>query len=131
MGLQEKKAINAIKEQYFGDYQKELNEVVGKELPIEINWETFDLNSIKFIPSVCLQRTVDAFKKVCSDQDGKEAVQESINRIEVNNIEEANAGELKSLSLANGTFLINACYGGHHSGFFTDTDMKGYLESNL
>lgn len=131
MGLQEKKAANAIKEQYFNEYQKELNEIVGKELPIEINWESFDLNSIKFIPSVCLQRTVDAFKEVCSDKDGKEAVQEGVNKIEVNNIASENAEELKNLSLANGTFLINACYGGHHSGFFTDTQMKNYLENNL
>lgn len=131
MGLQEKKAAKAIKDQYFDDYQKDLNEIVGKELPIEINWDSFDLNSIKFIPSVCLQRTVDAFKAVCADDLGKEAVQEGISKIVVNNIEESTAAENKSVGLDSGVLIINACYGGHYSGFFTDTDIKGYLERSL
>lgn len=131
MGLQEKKAVQAIKDQYFNDYQTELNQIVGKELPIEINWGTFDLNSIKFIPSVCLQRTVDAFKEVCADNFGKEAVQDSVSKIVVNNIEESTAAENKNIKLEEGILTINAAYGGHHSGFFTDTTIKEYLESHL
>ncbi|WP_375578862.1 hypothetical protein ABWH96_17855 [Marivirga tractuosa] len=131
MGLQEKKAAKVIKEQYFNDYQKELNQIAGKELPIEINWDSFDLNSIKFIPSVCLQRTVDAFKDVCADDFGKEAIQENVNKIVVNNIDPNTAAENKSIGLDSGVLIINASYGGHHTGFFTDLDIKNYLESNL
>ena len=47
MGLQEKRAAKAIEEQYVGDYQKEINEIVGKELPININWDTFEMDYIK------------------------------------------------------------------------------------
>lgn len=131
MGLQERKAAQAIKEQYFDAYQKELNEIVGKELPIEINWESFDLNAVKFIPSVCLQRTVDAFKRLCSDDMGKEAVKESIQLITVENIAEEGAEANKSLKLEGGTFKIRASYGGHYSGFYTDDTMREYLESVL
>ncbi|GAA5039487.1 hypothetical protein GCM10011506_38790 [Marivirga lumbricoides] len=131
MGLQEKKAAQSIKDQYFNDYQTELNQIVGKELPIEINWNSFDLNSIKFIPSVCLQRTVDAFKEVCADNFGKEAVQEGINKIAVNNIDESTAADNKSITLEAGVLTINAAYGGHHSGFFTDTTIKEHIENKL
>ncbi|UII28315.1 hypothetical protein LVD15_07770 [Fulvivirga maritima] len=133
MGLQEKKAIQGIKDQYFNDYQKELNEVVGKELPIDIQWDTFntDLNAIKFIPSVCLQRTVDAFKEICSDAIGKEAIQESVQTIVVHNIEPENAEANKSLVFDGGVFTIRASYGGHHSGFFTDLQIREYLENAL
>ncbi|MBL3657926.1 hypothetical protein [Fulvivirga sediminis] len=133
MGLQEKKAIQAIKEQYFNDYQKELNEVVGKELPIDIQWGTFnnDLNAIKFIPSVCLQRIVNAIKEICSDSVGKEAIQESVQTIVVHNIEQENAEANKSLVFDGGVFTIRASYGGHHSGFFNDLQIREYLENAL
>lgn len=131
MGLQEKKAIQGIKEQYFDNYQNELNEIVGKELPIDITWDSFDMEAIKFIPSVCLQRTVDAFKELCSDTIGKEAVQESITKIVVNNIPAEGAEEKKNLNLDSGILTIEASYGGHHSGYYTDTTIREYLENNL
>ncbi|MDR7128818.1 hypothetical protein J2X69_001150 [Algoriphagus sp. 4150] len=131
MGLQEKKAAQTIKDEYLDAYQKELNEIVGKELPIEINWDSFNLNAIKFIPSVCLQRTVDAFKGLCADSFGKEAVQENINSITVDNIPEEGADTQKSLILEGGVFKIKASYGGHYSGFFTDDTIREYLENAL
>jgi len=83
MGLQEKRAAKSIEDQYLGNYQKEINDIVGKELPININWDTFEMDFIKFVPSVCLQRLTDGLKAVCKDDMGKEAIQESINSIEV------------------------------------------------
>lgn len=131
MGLQEKKAIQGIKEQYFDNYQKELNDVAGKELPIDIQWDSFELNAIKFIPSVCLQRTLDAFKDICKDAIGKEAIQEGVTKIVVYNVAPEGAEQKKSLVLEDGVFTIHASYGGHHSGYFTDTQIREYLENTL
>lgn len=131
MGLQEKRAYTAIEEQYVTEYQKELNAIVGKELPIQINWDTFELEHIKFVPSVCLQRLMDAMKEVCKDNFGKEAVQESMDKIEVNCIVNEGAEENKKLDLSGKTFTLTACWGGHHSGFFTDLVIREYLESKL
>ncbi|EGV43091.1 hypothetical protein BZARG_1062 [Bizionia argentinensis JUB59] len=131
MGLQERKAAKAIEDQYLGDYQKEINEVVGKELPININWDTFEMDFIKFVPSVCLQRLTDGLKEVCKDDMGKEAIQESVNSIEVYCIPNEGAEDKKELKLEAGVFSLTACWGGHHSGFFTDTVIREYLENNL
>jgi len=133
MGLQEKKAIQSIKDQYLPDYQKDLNEIVGKELPFDVQWDTFnnDMNAIKFIPGIALHRTVDALREICSDAMGKEAIQESLNRIEIHNIEQEGAEENKSLEVNDGVFTIKASFGGHYSGFFNDTQIKNYLENAL
>lgn len=133
MGLQEKKAIQGIKDQYMGDLQKELNDIVGKELPIEIEWDSFsnDVDAIKFIPGVAVRRPIDAFREICSDDMGKEAVQEAINQLSIVNIEQENAEANKSMELKGGVFTIKASFGGHYSGFFNDTQMKEYLENNL
>lgn len=131
MGLQEKRAAKAIEEQYVGDYQTEINEIVGKELPININWDTFEMDYIKFVPSVCLQRVTDAFKEVCTDDLGKEAIAESINSIEVFCIANDGAEDKKELKIADGVFSLTACWGGHHSGYFSDLVIREFLENNL
>ncbi|VVU99338.1 hypothetical protein [Mesonia oceanica] len=131
MGLQEKKTAKAIEDQYLADYQKEINEIVGKEVPVTINWDTFELDFMKFVPSVCLQRLTDAFKEVCADDMGKEAVQETINSVAVYCIPNEGAEEKKELKIADGVFSLTACWGGHHSGYFPDIAIKEYLENNL
>ena len=131
MGLKEKKAAKSIEDQYLSDYQKEINDIVGKALPININWDTFEMDYIKFVPSVCLQTLTDGLKEVCSDDIGKEAIQESINSIEVYCIPNEGAEDKKSLTLEAGVFALTACWGGHHSGFFTDLVIREFLENNL
>ncbi len=131
MGLQEKRAIQNIKDNYFGDYQKKLNEIAGKELPYDINWDSFDMNSINMIPNVCLERILDAIKGICSDQLGKDAIAESLDKIVVNNIDVKDAENSKSMSFENKTLTINAGYGGSLRGCYTDTAMKEFLEDNL
>ncbi|QDO94486.1 hypothetical protein FNB79_11090 [Formosa sediminum] len=131
MGLQEKRAAKSIEDQYLENYQNEINEIVGKDLPININWDTFELDYIKFVPSVCLQRLTDALKAVCSDDMGKEAIAESVNSIEVYCIPNEGAETNKELKLENGVFALTACWGGHHSGFFNDLVIREYLENNL
>ena len=131
MVLQEKKTAKAIEDQYLGDYQKEINEVTGKELHVNINWDTFELDFMKFIPSVCLQRLTDAFKEVCADDMGKEAIQESINSVEVYCIPNEGAEAKKELKIEDGVFSLTACWGGHHSGYFSDLVIREFLENNL
>ncbi|MBI6120840.1 hypothetical protein [Salegentibacter maritimus] len=131
MGLQEKKAAKAIEDQYLGDYQKEINQTVGKELPVNINWDTFELDFIKFVPSVCLQRLTDALKEVCEDDMGKEAIQESISSIEVYCIPNEGAEDKKELKIEDEVFSLTACWGGHHSGYFSDLVIREFLENNL
>lgn len=131
MGLQEKKTAKAIEDQYVGDYQKEINEIVGKEVPITIHWDTFELDFMKFVPSVCLQRLTDALKEICTDDMGKEAVQESINSIAVYCVPNEGAEDSKELKLEDGVFSLTACWGGHSSGYFSDLVIREYLENNL
>src|SRR5690606_580426 len=114
-----------------GDYQKEINTAVGKELPIIINWDTFELDYIKFVPSVCLQRLTDAIKTICEDDLGKEAMQESLSNIEINCIVNEDAEANKSLKIEDGSFVLTACWGGHHSGYYPDIAIKEFLENNL
>lgn len=131
MGLQEKRAAKSIEDQYLAEYQQEINGIVGKELPIHINWDTFELDSIRYVPNVCLKRLTDGIKLVCKDDMGKEALAESVNSIEVYCIPNEGAEAKKELVLKDGVFSLTACWGGHHSGYFIDLTIREYLENNL
>ena len=131
MGLQEKRAAKSIEDQYLENYQKEINDIVGKAVPININWDTFELDYIKFVPSVCLQRLTDGLREVCKDEMGQEAIQEGVNTIEVYCIPNEGAEAKKELKLEDGVFSLTACWGGHHSGYFIDLNIREYLENNL
>lgn len=131
MGLQEQRAAKAIEDQYLSAYQNDINTLIGQDTPITIHWDTFELDYIKFVPSVCLQRLTDALKDVCHDDFGKEAVQENINSIAVFCIANEGAEAKKELKLDDKVFSLTACWGGHHSGFFPDITIKTFLENNL
>ena len=131
MRLKEKKAAKSIEDQYLADYQKEINAIAGKALPITINWDTFEMDFIKFVPSVCLQRLTDGLASVCKDAIMKEAIQSTINAIEVYCIPNEGAMDKKELKLETGIFSLTACWGGHNSGHFTDLVIGDYLKNNL
>ena len=131
MKLEEKKAAKLIEDQYLGAYQKEVNEILGKEIPININWDTFEIYFIKFVPSICLQRLTDGLKEVCKNDNLREVLAANINAIEIYCVPNEDAETKKELKLTAGVFSLTACWGGHQSGYYTDLDITEYLESNL
>ncbi|WP_289044070.1 hypothetical protein [uncultured Olleya sp.] len=131
MGLQEQRAAKAIEDQYLSAYQNDINTLIGQDTPITIHWDTFELDYIKFVPSVCLQRLTDALKGVCQDYLGKTAVQNQIKNIHVFCIANEGAEAKKELKLDAGVLSLTACWGGHHSGFFPDITIQNYLENKL
>ncbi|WP_218599226.1 hypothetical protein [Polaribacter sp. NJDZ03] len=131
MKLEKEKAAKVIEDQYLEGYQKEINEIVGKEIPININWNTFEIDFIKFVPSICLQRLTDGLKAVCKDEKSIEVVSENINSIEVYCRPNEEAEAKKELKLDASVFSLTACWGGHKSGYFTDLEICEFLENNL
>lgn len=131
MGLQEKKWIRSIKEDYLVDFQKELDLAAGTNIPIDVEWESFpSVNELKFIPSVGIQRILNSIKEICKDADGKEAIQEEIKNILIKHVAD-DAENNKNMSIENNTFILAAGFGGSQSNAFNDSSIKEFLENNL
>jgi len=130
MGLIEKRLIKAGQEEWVPQAQKELRELTGSEQVYEVEWEGFlsDEAALSNVRNQGLRRINAAFRVVCSDDLGKEAVKEQVARVAVRNVTDP---AKKALSLTDGTFTIAAAWGTGDQGYFTDTEIMNYLQRAL
>ena len=90
MGLAEKRIVKAFQEGPYKKYESQIHEVVGKEIEIDVNWDSLskggssDLWEDSF-PKVYFIPLIDALKSICADDMGKEAIAESLTKIIIEN----------------------------------------------
>jgi len=72
------------------------------------------------------ERINDAFRTICKDKIGKEAIQEAVKKILLKNISDPDA---KKLELKDGTLTLTCAWG--NSGYFTDQYIQKQIESML
>jgi hypothetical protein len=130
MGLIEKRLIKQGQEEWVPEAQKELRELTGSEQVYEVAWDTFSsdeaaLNNVRFQG---LRRINAAFRVVCSDDLGKAAVKEQIQKVVVRNADEAGK---KALTLKDGAFVVVSAYGKGDAGYYTDNEILNYLQRAL
>ncbi len=131
MGLQEKKWIRAIEEEYLATFNEDIKGILGVTINVDFDWDTFPTaDVIKFVPTYSFDRIRSAIKDIANDVDGKEAILEQVKNIKIKNIVE-NAESAKNLRLADETLYFEIGFGGNHTTVFTDSAIKDYLENNL
>jgi glycerol dehydrogenase-like iron-containing ADH family enzyme len=95
MGLAEKRLAEKIKVEEFAPFITELHQITGSNIAVEINWDTFiayDEYSLTRMKSNIFEVIIDAFKHICQDQLGKDAVAEGVSTIKI-----ANSDDLEKL----------------------------------
>jgi hypothetical protein len=130
MGLIEKRLIKQGQEEWVPEAQKELRELTGSEQVIEVAWDGFStdeaaLNNVRFQG---LRRINSAFRVVCNDALGKEAVKEQIQKVVVNNADDP---AKKGMTLKDGTFTLVAAFGKGDTGYFSDNEIMNWLQRAL
>ncbi len=129
MGLAEKKQIRFIEENNIPDIKKRLNNTLGKEIEININWDSFEtVNQLQEIYHQALGRITEGIEKIASDDMGKEALQESMTTIHINNIDDASA---KNVALADGVLTVDGKWEDFSNGIFTPGDYRTKIENLL
>ncbi len=86
MGLQEKRAIKSFEENQFPGLKDRMLQTLGFDVDIEVKWNTLDkninLNNYEeAFAGVYFEPTIKAFEGICSDDMGKEALQEVLKKI--------------------------------------------------
>ena len=111
MGLAEKRIVKAFQEGPYKKYESQIHEVVGKEIEIEVNWDSLskggssDLWEDSF-PKVYFIPLIDALKSICADDMGKEAIAESLTKIIIEN--NGNWSTSSWSSFSNGVLNLDA-----------------------
>ncbi len=111
MGLAERRRLKELRESVVPARQKELAAAAGVPLTLTVAWESLaeDTNPIMRLDEYCFQRVVDAFKDVCRDELGKEAVAAKVKRVHV--INSTNSSWSETCQLQDGVLTLDWDWG--------------------
>src|ERR1044072_3585053 len=88
MGLLERRKIKELQETTFPEREKEIEEICGRAIPYEVDWESLadDAEGLNFIDNLSCHRLNMALRTICIDDMGKEAVREGLTLIKLKNV---------------------------------------------
>lgn len=130
MGLAEKRAAELIKTEKLPAFEAKLKDKAGYDIKVDINWDTF--TAYDQYPLSRLDIVFDDLesfvKKICSDDMGKEALQDKMSTIQLINSDknEDVKMELKDKTLSLTVQLVQDSFSSQ-----TDSQIANYVEALL
>jgi len=130
MGLNERRKIKELQETTFPERVKEIEEICGKAIPYEVDWDSLsdDLEGLNFIDNISCHRLNMALRVICQDDLGKEAVREGLKLIKLKNVKDKSA---MSMTFADGTLEMHCAYAQRTEGMFNDNEIRELLIQKL
>lgn len=130
MGLNERRKIKELQEVTFPGRVLEIQEICGKAIPYEVDWESLadDAEGLNFIDNLSCHRLNMALRTICFDEMGKEAVREGLRLIKLKNVKEKSA---MRMSFENGVLEMHCAYAQRTEGMFSDNEIRELLIKSL
>jgi hypothetical protein len=130
MGLEERRKIKELKETTFPERVKEIEEICGKAIPYEVDWDSLadDKEGLNFIDNISCHRLNMALRVICQDDMGKEAVRDSLKLIKLKNVKDKS--EMK-MSFEGGVLEMHCPYALRTEGMFSDNEIRALLMDKL
>jgi hypothetical protein len=87
MGLAERRRLKQLREEIQPKRQQELQAATGSAVTLEVDWDSVgeETNALTRIDEYGFMRLIDAFKLICRDGLGREAVAEKIKAVRLIN----------------------------------------------
>lgn len=130
MGLNERRKIKELQEITFPGRVKEIEEICGKAIPYEVDWESLsdDAEGLNFIDNISCHRLNMALRTICIDDLGKEAVREGLRLVRLKNVRDK-AG--MHISFDNGVLEMHCAYALRTDGMYSDGEIREVLVKKL
>ena len=130
MGLAERRKIKELQDTTFVERTAELAEITGGRMGYEVDWDSFsdDLEGLNFLDNLSCHRTNMALRVICSDDIGKEAVQEQLKSIRLKNVKDK--GNMKC-TFKDGVLEMHCAYALRTDGMFSDNHIRETLMAGL
>lgn len=127
MGLIEKRLVKQGQDEWVPLAQTELRELTGGSQVYEVEWDTFQAEAIALnnVQYQALRRINSAFRLICCDDLGKEAVNEKVTTVRLRNVATLAA---KTISLEANVLLVAGAFGKGSDGYFGDIELKQAIE---
>lgn len=130
MGLNERRKIKELQDTVLPERTAELTEITGGQIAYDIDWDSFadDLEGLNFMDNLSCHRTNMALRVICSDELGKEAVQESLKTIKLKNV---NSKDEMSINFGGGVLEMHCAYALRTDGMYSDGEIREVLMKGL
>jgi hypothetical protein len=130
MGLNERRKIKELQDETFPGRVKEIEEICGKPIPYEVDWESLadDAQALNFIDNISCHRLNMALRPICQDDMGKQAVRDGLKLVKLKNVKEQSA---RKISFTGGVLEMHVPYAAGASGMFGDNEIRQLLEQGL
>jgi hypothetical protein len=130
MGLNERRKIKEYQDTILPDRHKELSEICGTEIPYEVDWDSFadDLEALNFLDNLSFHRINMAFRVICTDALGKEAVHEGLKVIRLKNVHDK---QDMRLTFEDGVLEMHLAYALRTEGMYSDNEIREAVIAGL
>jgi hypothetical protein len=130
MGLAERRKIRELQETTFPDREREIEEICGKAIPYQVDWESLsdDLEGLNFIDNLSCHRLNMALRVICQDDLGKEAVRDGLRLIKLQNVKDRSA---MKIAFEDGVLEMRCAYAQRTDGMFSDNEIREVLMEKL
>jgi hypothetical protein len=130
MGLNERRKIKELQEVTLPGRVQEIQEICGKAIPYEVDWESLadDAEGLNFLDNLSCHRLNMALRAICVDEMGREAVREGLKVIKLKNAKDKSA---MRITFEDGVLEMNCAYALRTDGMFNDGEIRDLLVKKL
>ena len=130
MGLNERRKIKELQDVTLPGRVKEIEEICGKTIPYEVDWESLadDAEGLNFIDNLSCHRLNMALRTICQDEMGKQAVREGLRLIKLKNVK---AKADMKMDFQAGVLEMHCAYALRTEGMFGDNEICALLTQKL
>ena len=130
MGLNERRKIKDLQDVTFPGRVKEIEEICGKAIPYEVDWESLadDAEALNFIDNISCHRLNMALRVICQDDMGKEAVRDGLKLIKLKNVKDKAA---MKMTFDGGVLEMHCAYALHTDGMYSDNAIRELMVKKL
>jgi hypothetical protein len=131
MGLDERRKMKELQETTFPERTAELTEICGGgSIAYEVDWASFadDMQALNFLDNLACHRINMALRVICSDDLGKEAVQDGLKLIKLKNVK---TKPEMSMTFDGGVLEMHCAYALLSDGIYSDNEIRELLTKSL
>jgi hypothetical protein len=130
MGLQERRKIKELQETTLPARSKEIEEICGRAIPYEVDWDSFanDMEALNFLDNLSCHRMNMALRMVCTDDTSREGVRDGLRLIKLKNVADRNS---MKMTLENGVLEMHCAYALRTDGLHNEGEIKDLLLRKL
>jgi hypothetical protein len=130
MGLNERRKIKELQETTLPGRVKDIEEICGKPIPYEVEWETMadDYQALNFMDNLSCHRLNMALRMICQDEMGKAAVRDGLKLVKLGNVKDTPS---MKMNFENGVLEMRCAYAMGAEGMFSDGAIRQLLEAKL